>query len=185
MFAVTSLIYGFDIWSGYLLRVAPFQNLVLTKGSGLMLGMMPTAFINARLMDAPLPLAWALQALVSVIALAATVWTFWRPRDPLLSAAMLLTASLLFTPYAFNYDMAALVAILARLRERPDNTHADTALILAVWLLPVVMMLGFFIKMAGSALVLLAFGGRIFERLRKQEAMQSQNIAVPAVLSAT
>jgi alpha-1,2-mannosyltransferase len=184
MFATTSLIYGFEIWRVYLLEAVPFQQLVLTKGSGLMLGMMPTAFINARLMGAQLPLAWTLQAITSLTALAATIWTFWRPRDPLLSAAMLLTASLLFTPYAFNYDMAALIAILAKLRERPDNTRADTALILAVWLLPVVMMFGFFIKMAGSTLVLLAFGNRIFERLRKQDIAQSQNITVSAALSA-
>ncbi len=172
MFAVTSLIYGFHIWQDYLVEAAPFQNRMMTHGVGLMLGMMPTAFINARLMNAPLPLAWSLQIVASALALAATVWTFRQRRDPVLSAAMLLTASLLFTPYAFNYDMAALVAVLALMRERQDNAPADVALILAVWAMPVVMMFGFFPHIAGSALVLLALGYRLFQRLRAAEALQ-------------
>jgi hypothetical protein len=139
-------------------------------------------------MGAPLPLAWTLQAVASALALAATAWTFWRRRDPLLSAAMLLTASLLFVPYAFNYDMAALTAVLALLRERADNERIDRALILAVWAMPVVMMFGFFPGIAGSALALLAFGNRLFQRLRKEEAAQSSSAGSPssaAVLSIT
>ncbi len=188
MIAATSLIYGFHIWRDYLVEATPFQNNMMTHGVGLMLGMMPTVFINARLMGAPLPLAWTLQAVASALALAATVWTFWRRRDPLLSAAMLLTASLLFVLYAFNYDMAALTAVLALLRERADNERIDRALILAVWAMPVVMMFGFFPGIAGSALALLAFGNRLFQRLRKEEAAQSSSAGLPssaAVLSIT
>jgi hypothetical protein len=167
MAGLTTLIYGVNIWRDYLVHAVPFQNLVLTQGKGLMLGMMPTAFTNARLMGAPLSVAWALQAIVSVIALGATVWTFLKRRDPLLSAALLLTASLLVTPYAFNYDMAALIAVLARLGMRSGNERVDVVLILAVWMLPVVMMLGFFVQIAGSTLVLLALLNRLVERLRQ------------------
>ena len=118
--------------------------------------MMPTAFINARLMGAPDVVAWALQAVAAVTALAAVAWTFCKRREPMLSNAMLLAASLLVTPYSFNYDMAALIAVLAqRCVCGLDNSRiTDTALILIVWMLPVVMMLGFFVKLAGSALVL-------------------------------
>jgi hypothetical protein len=187
MFALTSLIYGFHIWRDYLTEAAPFQNNMMTHGIGLMLGMMPTVFINARLMHAPLPLAWTLQAITSALALVATVWTFWKKRDPLLSIAMLLTASLLFTPYAFNYDMTALTAVLALMTARADNTRADRALILTVWAMPVVMMFGFFPGIAGSALVLLAFGHRLFRRLGETQPSASSAGAAnsAAVLSIT
>ncbi len=46
------------------------------------------------------------------------------------------------------------------MRLRPDNERIDVVLILAVWMLPAVMMLGFFVHVAGSALVLLALGNR-------------------------
>jgi hypothetical protein len=166
MAALTTVLYGPAIWQGYLTEAVPFQNVVMTKGTGLMLGMMPTAFINARLMGAPDAVAWGLQAMTSAIALAAVIWTFHKRRDPMLSNAMLLAASLLVVPYSFNYDMAALIAVLAQMRFRPDNTRVDTAMILIVWMLPVLMMLGFFVKLAGSALVLLALMNRLFERLR-------------------
>jgi alpha-1,2-mannosyltransferase len=173
MMALTTVLYGPAVWTGYLADAVPFQNIVMTKGTGLMLGMMPTAFINARLMGAPDAVAWALQAVTAIIALAAVVWTFRKRRDPMLSNAMLLAASLLVTPYSFNYDMAALIAVLAQMRLRPGNSRIDTALILTVWMLPVVMMLGFFVKLAGSALVLLALMNRLFERLRQVDAVPS------------
>jgi len=179
MAGLTTLLYGPAIWRDYLVEAVPFQNIVMTQGIGLMLGMMPTAFINARLMGASLDFAWALQAVTSALALAATVWTFRKTRDPMLSNAMLLVASILVTPYSFNYDMAALIAVLAQLRLRPDNERVDVMLILAVWMLPAVMMLGFFVHLAGSALILLALGNRLFERLR-QTAADPVMTAVPA-----
>ncbi len=135
MAGLTTLLYGPAIWRDYLVEAVPFQNIVMTQGIGLMLGMMPTAFINARLMGAPIEFAWALQAVMSALALAVTLWTFAKKRDPMLSNAMLLVASILVTPYSFNYDMAALIAVLAQLRLRADNERVDVMLILAVWVL--------------------------------------------------
>jgi alpha-1,2-mannosyltransferase len=183
MAGLTTAIYGVDIWHSYLAQAVPFQNHVLEHGQGLMLAMMPTAFTNARLMGLPESIAWLLQAIVSLLALAAVVWTFWRRRDPLLSAASLLTASLLFTPYSFNYDMAGLILVLAKLRELPDNEPTDTRLIVAVWLLPAVMMLGFIPKVAGSVFVLLGFGARLIQRLQVTGPYQAS--AAPPVSAAT
>lgn len=175
MVAATTALFGPSIWRDYLAEAAPFQQRVLEYGTGLMLAMMPTAFINARLMGSPLELAWALQALVSVATVAVVIWTFWRPRDPLLSIAILLTGSLLVTPYAFNYDMAALTIVLVKLRERGNNEATDRRLILAVWLLPVAMMFGLVPKIAGSVFVLLAFGARLLQRLALQSSKASSS----------
>ncbi len=183
MVVLTTGLYGSAVWHGYLAEAVPFQNVVMTRGTGLMLGMMPTAFINARLMGAPDAVAWALQAVTSAIALTAVIWTFRKRRDPMLSNAMLLAASLLVVPYSFNYDMAALIAVLAQMRLRPDNTRIDTALILIVWMLPLVMMLGFFVKLAGSALVLLVLMNRLFERMKQEDAVPTYTIKLSSPAS--
>jgi hypothetical protein len=170
MFAATTLLFGISIWDDYLAEVAPFQRHILEYGGGITLAMMPTAFVNARLMGSPLELAWALQVVVSIVAIAVVAWTFWRPRDPLLSIAVLLIGSLLVTPYAFNYDMAALTIVLTWLRERADNETTDRRFTIALWALPVVMMLGFIPRIAGSVFVLLAFGARLIQRLSAQSS---------------
>jgi alpha-1,2-mannosyltransferase len=83
--------------------------------------------------------------------------------------ALFVTATFLFTPYIFNYDMVVLGFVAARLRERTDNTLADHVLVLAVWILPLAMLpLG----LAGipiASLVLPALAGRLIWRLRRGE----------------
>jgi hypothetical protein len=59
--------------------------------------------------------AMALQGLVSLIAAGATVWA-WRRRSPMpheLRCALLLTASLLATPFGLNYDLFVLAPAIA------------------------------------------------------------------------
>ena len=51
-------------------------------------------------------------------------WRRWsgptgRPRDPVLSGALLVTATFLFSPYTLNYDFVVLAWVLALLRQRP------------------------------------------------------------------
>ncbi len=48
MAALTTLLYGPAIWRDYLVEAVPFQNIVMTQGIGLMLGMMPTARSSTR-----------------------------------------------------------------------------------------------------------------------------------------
>jgi hypothetical protein len=89
----------------------------------------------------PIKVDWVIQAVVSLATLAAVVWTYWRPRDPVLSVALLVTAIFLFSPYTLNYDFVVLGWVLALLRQRAGLTARDHALILVVWTLPVTMML--------------------------------------------
>jgi hypothetical protein len=131
--------------------------------------MMPTVFMNARIAHLPLDLAWALQIVTSIAAVAAVTWTYWRKRDPVLSVALLATASFLVTPYAFNYDMVVFGWVIALLREKGGGAPLDDRLALAVWALPVTaMVLGLF-AIPGSALVLVAFAARLLWRLKEPE----------------
>ncbi len=133
----TALIFGADIWSDYFRLVVPVQRGVLDTGTGF-LTMMPTGFMHARMLGAPLSVAWKVQAVVAVAAVAIVAWTFVKRRDPLLSAAVLLTASVIATPYSFNYDMVVFGWLTAMLWPRLPGIW-DRLLLLAVWTLPVTM----------------------------------------------
>jgi hypothetical protein len=135
--AITTVIYGIDIWSDYF-HVAMHQQAVVLRilaGRGAIA--LPTAFMNARFFGFSPDLAWLVQAPVSAAAIAAVIWTFWRRRDPVLSQALFVTASFLVTPYIWVYDMVVFGWVAAKLRERGDNTHTDDLVMLGVWALPI------------------------------------------------
>src|SRR6202034_4419838 len=105
-----------------------------------------SVYFGARLIHLPAAVNWAVQGAACVFAFAGLVWTYWRRRDPALSFAFFATAIFLFTPYILNYDMVILGFVVAQLRGRDDNTTADHWLLIAVWTLPITMMLADVIK---------------------------------------
>ncbi|MFZ3358547.1 MAG: glycosyltransferase family 87 protein [Xanthobacteraceae bacterium] len=163
--AATSIWFGPDIWQDYIRKVGPQQHWLLTEGGGLLLPMVSSAFVNARLVGLPLGAAWVLQTISSAGALAMVVWTFWRRRDPVLSFALFVTATFLFSPWMLNYDMVVFGWVVALLRGRTDNTIADEGLAIAVWTLPVTMLLFGAVHIPIAMVVLPAFAGRLVWRL--------------------
>lgn len=74
---------------------------------------MPTVFIMARMMHAPILVAYALHAMAALAA-AVVVANAWRkPCAYPLRAAALVTASLLISPYLYDYDMVWLGLVIA------------------------------------------------------------------------
>ncbi len=137
LIAVTCIAFGAKVWTDYLDLAMPLHARSVTEGSGFFVANMPTAFMNLRLIGAPASVTYAVQAAISAATLAAVVWVFWRPRDPVLSLCFFVSAAFLFTPYAFNYDMVAFGWVMLRLMERSDNEPVDYALMLAVWVTPI------------------------------------------------
>lgn len=165
--AASALIWGPQVWRDYLGYTVPLQSYVMTHGPTMMQAMMPTPYMNARLLGLSADAAMLVQLPVSALAMSAVIWTYWRRRDPLLSMAMLFAASLLFTPYAFDYDMMGLTVVLAWLHLKTDGDAIDRTFILALWVLPIAMIpLGFLAHCAVSALLLLAFMNRLRMRLQ-------------------
>ena len=138
LIAVTALVFGPSIWSDYFRLVVPVQRGVLDTGTGF-LSMMPTGFMQARMLGASNLLAWTVQTPFTILSLAAVVWTFAKRRDPLVSAGVLLTAGVLVGPYAFAYDMVVFGWLIARLWPRLPS-RADRVLLFLVWTLPVTML---------------------------------------------
>src|ERR1700688_1891744 len=86
----------------------------------------------------------------------------WRAQcHAVLSLALFVTATFLFSPWMLNYDMVVFGFVVALLRQRDDNTLADHRLALAVWTLPVTMLLFGAAHIPIAMLVLPAFAGRL------------------------
>ena len=75
--------------------------------------------------------------------------------------ALLIAATFLFTPYALNYDMVVLGWVLALIRQREGNAPLDHYLVVAVWMLPLTMMLAGLIHVPLAMPVLAAFAARL------------------------
>jgi hypothetical protein len=118
---------------------------------------------------------------VSALAFAAVAWTYWRRRDPALSLSLLVTATFLFTPYILNYDMVVFGFVVALLRARTDNTPADHWLLIALWTLPVTMMIAAAAFIPLAPVVLIAFAGRLLWRLAHCGAPDMRTTLPPAV----
>lgn len=165
----TALVFGPNVWIAYKEVAWPVQSRIVLHGGGFYLSMMPTTFMNLRAAGLPLETAATAQAVVSAVALVALVWTFWQRRDPVLSMALFVTLTFLGTPYAFNYDMVIFGWVTILLLRHGGNNGWDDALLLTIWLLPVLM---FILGLAGlpcSALALAALAARLLWRLARGE----------------
>jgi alpha-1,2-mannosyltransferase len=167
--AATAWLYGPDVWTQCLAKVVPQQQFIQEHGDGLLLLQISSAFYAARLVGLSSGAAWALQAVVSAVAIAAVIWTFRCRRDPVLSMALLIAATFLVTPYSLNYDMVVLGWVLALLRQREGNEPIDHYLIIAVWTLPLTMMLAGLIHIPLAMPVLAAFAARLVWQLAAGE----------------
>ena len=168
LFAATSLVFGFKVWTAYIQDAMPTQRQVVLGDVDNYMVHMPTAFMNARIAWLPVAVCFAIQAVFSVLTLAAVVWTFWRKRDPVLSNALFITAIFTVSPYAFNYDMVLFSWVIIKLMDRNDNDAWDYGLMLAVWAIPfMTVAMGITGVMPFSFLPIFAFGARLVWRIWK------------------
>ena len=86
LFAATTMLFGWNAWVEFWQKVIPQQEWLTAHGGGLLFEMVSSVFYAGRLLHLPLAFDWALQGIVSALALAAVVWTYWQRRDPALLA---------------------------------------------------------------------------------------------------
>lgn len=163
--ALTAMLFGWSVWIEFWQKIIPQQVWLTETSDGLLYSMVASAFYGARLIDLPLRAAWTIQYAVAASALAAVVWTYWKPRDPALSVALLVTATFLFTPYILNYDMVVFGFVVALLRDRLGMTMRDHWLLIAIWSLPVTMMLSAVGRIPLAPIVLVTFAVWLVRRL--------------------
>jgi hypothetical protein len=131
------LAFGLGSWSAFIAGL-PFTRLVLEEGAP-GFEKIQSVFAAVRLLGGPIGLAYAAQALVGLVVVAALVAT-WRSRaDMRLKSAALLVAALLVTPYGFDYDMAVLgPAIAFAVAHGLEKGFApwEKTLLALVWIMP-------------------------------------------------
>lgn len=129
--AATLPLYGWPIWSAYAERVAILRHAVLENGATW--PYMPSIFVMARRLAAPILAAYAAQAAASIGLAALVLWTWSRRNLPRATKnAILVLCLLLATPYVQNYDLAvaALVPVWM-LSSRPSDAPKRGWVVLA------------------------------------------------------
>jgi hypothetical protein len=144
LLGLSVMLVGIETWQIYLREVPPVQHEVLTRWEGIMLAMMPTAYINARNVGLG-DWASAAQAIATLATLALFAVVLWRQRDPLWRNFALLVGTASVSPYFFSYDLVALGAValvlLAQDRQASPGRRlslAITLVVLAAILLPAI-----------------------------------------------
>ena len=135
--AITLAIWGWPVWQAFFDSLALTQTIVIEQGrTGWEKIMSP--FSAVRSWGGSTEAAYAVQALFTVAAIAATLWLARKARPDLRNAAVT-AAVLISTPYVLDYDYVVLLAGLAFLwldaRDHGWLTWEKTIMAL-VWIVP-------------------------------------------------
>ena len=106
--------FGLEPWQAFVASMAFTRHVVLEQG-GPGFAKMQSPFAAVRLLGGAIPLAYAVQGIVTAAVLAALAVVWCGAADQRLKAASLMVASLLTTPYCLDYDMVVLGPALAAL----------------------------------------------------------------------
>jgi Glycosyltransferase family 87 len=107
--AASIALFGADAWTTLPHAIAVQAQLSLGADPHSNWGYLQTVYGLVRTLHGSSTLAWSAQA-ITTLSTGVVVWIVWRSRiSHSLKAATLSAAALLATPYAFAYDMAAIV----------------------------------------------------------------------------
>lgn len=126
--------FGLESWRAFIAGLAFTRTVVVEQGAA-GFEKIQSVFAGVRLMGGDVSTAYAVQAIVTLGALAALVWLWRSNTDARLKIAATLTATLLTTPYCLDYDMLALAPAIALLvahgRQCGFEAFEKTVLVLA------------------------------------------------------
>ena len=136
--AASCALFGIEVWHAFFKSMKSTQMVALEQGAT---GWerIQSLFSAVRMLGGSIELAYILQGVYSLIAVAAVIWV-WRSRASLgIKSAALVTASMMFTPYILDYDLTALalpIAWLAAAGLRDGFMRWEKIILLTAWLLP-------------------------------------------------
>ncbi|VVE07617.1 hypothetical protein PCA20602_02462 [Pandoraea capi] len=184
--ALTLTWEGWPLWRAFFAAMSAFNVEVVQQGAGDIWHAMPTVFAAARLSGIPLPVAYALYAIVAVPSILVAAW-LWAKRGPLpLRVAAAMTATLLVQPYLLYYELVWLIVPLLCLAQEDvtvgtneGQTWLAGRLQALLWLLPLQAYLAvLWTPMGQWGVVLLPalmwlIGWRAVRAIRAQRAQQA------------
>ncbi len=140
LIALTLAVWGWPVWQSFFDSLALTRTQVLEQGStGWHKIMSP--FAAVRMWGGAVGLAYALQLVATLAAIAAVVWLSLRRDSVALRNALVCAAALIATPYVLDYDYVVLLPALAFLwldGERNGFLSWDRSLMALVWIAPLI-----------------------------------------------
>jgi hypothetical protein len=155
----TAAAFGPQVWTDFVFKGLPIQNLVLVDPQRVGTPFYPTVFMNIRGANAGYATAMAVQLCFSLAAAAAVAFSFRfrRNADPQLLTALFLACSVCAVPYLLSYDTLALTVIATVLLANGKLDSRGQVLAKLVFWLPLIQIgLGQF-HIPGPALIAPAF----------------------------
>lgn len=141
--AASVALFGADAWAAFPRGVFAQTRLNLMAGPGADWGYLQSVYGLVRNVQGGAALAWLAQG-ATAAGLAVVVWLVWRSQvGYALKAATLAAAALLATPYAFAYDMAAILvpaAFLANDQLRRGLLPGERALWIVLFGVPLAVL---------------------------------------------
>ncbi len=107
----SGLVLGWELWAAFL-GILSHPMEALTSGAAA-LEQMPTVFSMVRLAGGSAAAAHGAQVIVALGALGVTAWAWAKATPWVIRASILVLGTLLFTPYASQYELARLALPLA------------------------------------------------------------------------
>ena len=109
---LATVTFGIEIWPPFAQAMQASRRLVL-EGGDVGFEKFQSAFAAVRFWGGTVTVAYAFQAVVSLVAVLGAVWTWRAARDPSLRAAALILATLLASPHVLDYDLMLLGPAIA------------------------------------------------------------------------
>lgn len=157
---LVALIWGVDVWHAYVVAGMANQSLVLSDPDHLAGPFMPTLFMNLRVAGVAVPLAFALQMGLALLA-ALLVWMRFRARpepDDVSANLLFLACAVSATPYMLSYDLLAMTAMAVMMLARAQG---GIGLILAFFL-PMLQIVAGMAGLPGPGLIPILIAGHVF-----------------------
>ena len=130
-------IFGIDTWLAFFEQMNNHKDYV--DSSALPLDRFPTTYANVLRLFNNVTVAQLAQVATSLVVISLAAWTWRRTEAQAQRALTLMAATLLATPYAYDYDLAILVVPFAWILKEymaRRSPGLDLFALLAIWLAP-------------------------------------------------
>jgi hypothetical protein len=137
----SALVFGLGAWRGFFGPTLTTQTIMLRQGHGPFRWMMPSAYMAARVLKFSWPDSAIIQAPFTLLAIVA-VWRVSVRSDVSAAwkAAVVMTATFVATPQAFNYDLIPVAAASLLLLRHDRRLWLSLPIAILAWTLPVTML---------------------------------------------
>jgi len=166
--AITTAIFGNQVWWDFIQKGLPVQGLVLADPDRIATPFFPTIFMNLRGLDLPYAAAMSVQAVFSMFAIGSLVWAAAKRRDanPATVMALFFACTVCASPYLLSYDLVPLTfaAVVLLATGQLDGTGRRIAQ-LVFWIPALQLALGTY-HIPGPALIAPVFVAYLVFHLR-------------------